>query len=1152
MVLARTVRSRSLRVFVTVAISLGVGGLLFTGLSLTLTTLGHAQVATAAVGGRVTDSSGAVVQDVTVALTNVGTGIKTVTRTNSTGVYYIGDIIPGSYALEVAKQGFATEKHSFPLAVNQTATVNFTLHAGMTETTVEVSAQGIQLETATAELGNVTDQENVNALPLNGRDFTQLTLLSPGSSPANQSGNAAGSWLVPYGNVAFPAVNGQNNNSNMYLLDGTVNFGGIRNTYGIAPILDDVQEFKVQSHNDEARFGQVLGGIVNVVTKSGTNHFHGDVWDFLRNDALDAVPYFAQNKTPLKQNQFGGTVSGPVILPHYNGRNKTFFSSSYEGLRNHTAANSLALTPTAAQLGGNFSALTGTQIYNPYSTVVDPTTGAATRQPFMCDGAGNPMPVNASNLQPSGTSCNKIPAILLDPTMVNFAQTFFPAPMDTGNPAFNQRNTTPNIIDGNEISERIEQQIGEKDRIFGRYTGWWQTTSGSGGFPNLLSNTNSYTYNLAAHWTHTFGPSTVIDVGFGRTYGDYNVNPKYVNVPANYLQQSGFAQYFYDHPGSGNLIPSMFPSGGYVGGANYQAKIHWTDIYDYRGDLHKAYGKHLFSMGASLATNGWWQPFNGSQNNFDAFQTSDGEGNGGDAMASMVLGIPSYAEVDNVYSYLHGGKAIGAYFQDQWRVTPRLTLNLGLRYDVTINPREGRASDGSNITGDFNLSNGTYVLQDPAPACSATQGTPCIPGGVLPAHVVVASNGKISQDIYDNIQPRIGFAYRLTEKTVLRGAYGIFFDNWAALTWNQSNNTQSWPNTAFIGTSGLNLTNPTAFATDPFNLGSQSFSSVLPAPDPWSQSNYFFAPHMPNARSQQYNFGIQRELSSNSTVTVNYVGARDTRLPDAITGNAAFTPGPGDPSLRSPFPYMQPEGYMTSFGNSTYNALQVSAQMKSRNGLTGQVNYTWSRVFDIGCDGYFTGCSVQDPYHPQNDRGPASFDQPHVFTASWVYPLPFGPGQKWTASNTVVNHLVGGWQVNGILSTSSGLPYNINADNSIPNTNNFFGAERANVVGNPNTGVTPLEPFNTAAFAVPAPFTFGNMGRNSLRSDWNRRLDLSIFRSFSIAEDKRLEFRFEAFNATNTPVFGIPDSFLGDPNFGLVSSTASTERQLQLALKFYF
>lgn len=241
---------------------------------------------------------------------------------------------------------------------------------------------------------------------------------------------------------------------------------------------------------------------------------------------------------------------------------------------------------------------------------------------------------------------------------------------------------------------------------------------------------------------------------------------------------------------------------------------------------------------------------------------------------------------------------------------------------------------------------------------------------------------------------------------------------------------------------------------------------------------------------------------------------------------------------------------MASIGNSTYNSLQLSTQRRSHNGLTYQIAYTWSKVTDIGC-GYST-CDIQDPYHAQNDRGPALFDLRHVFSGSWVYSLPFGAGKKWSTRNGALNRIIGGWQLNGILSFSNGLPYDVQADNAIPNTNNFFGAERADIVGNPTAGTTKIQPINTAAFAVPASFTFGNMSRNSLRSDWHRNLDLSVFRAFRISESKQLEFRFEAFNATNTPVFAIPDNFISDPNFGLVSSTANTERQLQLALKFYF
>ena len=257
---------------------------------------------------------------------------------------------------------------------------------------------------------------------------------------------------------------------------------------------------------------------------------------------------------------------------------------------------------------------------------------------------------------------------------------------------------------------------------------------------------------------------------------------------------------------------------------DYVGKLHYSNIWEYRGDFSKTIGRHSFRMGASLATDGWEQPFYGSENDFSQTQTQDGnlDSNTGDSMASMVLGVPAYAEVDNVYSLLHGGKIIGTYFQDQWRPTDKLTINWGLRYDITVNPRQGKASNGSDITGDFNFANGTYILQKPAPACSATQGAPCIPGGTLPPNVTIAKNGKIIHDNYDNVQPRIGFAYLVTQKTVLHGGYGRFYDNWAAVTENPSNYTQTWPNIAFVGApGGFNLYGPpTGLAQDPFNFGS--------------------------------------------------------------------------------------------------------------------------------------------------------------------------------------------------------------------------------------------------------------------------------------------------------------------------------------------
>ncbi|HXW92616.1 MAG TPA: TonB-dependent receptor [Terriglobales bacterium] len=1130
---------------------------LTTAMIATQVAAGQATTATATLHGTVRDPSGAVVAGATITVANVETGAKWETQSNSTGNYSLVSIAPGKYTAQVAKVGFITEKlEAVVLEVNQTATINFNLRVGSTNTIVNVSTAGLEIESSTAELGNVITTSEVNALPLNGRNFTELLLLAPGVSPANQSQNAGfGGIGNPLGTVVLPAVNGQTNRSNMFLLDGVNNYGSIRDTYGVQPTLDDIQEFKVQSHNDEAEFGQVLGGIVNLVTKSGTNQYHGDAWEFLRNDAFDAANYFNPVKIPLKQNQFGGAVGGPVILPRYNGRNKTFLYFSYEGFRSHSSANNLFLTPTAAQLNGDFSNLEsqGVQLFNPYSSVPDAATATGYfRQPFMCDSTGNALAANAMGIQANGTACDKLPSSLLNSTMVYYAKTLFPAPINTGNPSFNGRDTTPSIVRQDQISVRGDEQIGEKDRIFARYTAAWQPDSVTGGFPGLLAVTQSNNYNIAASWTHTFGPSSLWQFTFGRVSAQFNGIPAFTNAPANFLQQSGFAPAFYNHLNLGPLIPSIFVTG-YLGGSTYVGKLHYSNVWEYRGDISKTSGRHTFRMGGSLATDGWTQPFYGSQNNFDPPQTADGNGNGGDALASMMLGVPSYAEVDNVYSLLHGGKIIGGYFQDQWRVNDRLTLNLGLRYDVTINPRQGEASNGSNITGNFDFNNGTYVLQDPAPACSATQGAPCIPGGVLPAHVVIAKSGKVVTDNYDNVQPRIGFAYRLTTRTVMRGGYGRFFDNWAGVTQNQSNYTQSWPNVSFVAApNNLNIGPATAFANDPLHLGN---GPIQPPSTPFSplNVNYYTNPNLKAAYADQWNFGFQREMAANVTATINYVGSHDSRLPDVLTANAAPTPEPGNPQLRAPYPYILPMPYYQNLAVSSYNALQLSSQIRSRGGLSSTLAYTWSKALNNGCDGYFSICDIQDPYNVSRDRGPATFDSTNIFAASFMYQLPFGAGKRFSSGSAWVNHIIGNWQINGIATLSSGLRYDVQTYNpSISNTNNLYGSERANLVGDPYLNVTRTNPINVQAFAIPAPFTFGDMGRNSLVSDWNKDLDVSFFRAFPISESKRFEFRAEAFNVTNTPVFAIPDNGISDPTFGVVSSTANTARELQLALKFYF
>ncbi len=373
------------------------------------------------------------------------------------------------------------------------------------------------------------------------------------------------------------------------------------------------------------------------------------------------------------------------------------------------------------------------------------------------------------------------------------------------------------------------------------------------------------------------------------------------------------------------------------------------------------------------------------------------------------------------------------------------------------------------------------------------------------------------------------------------------------MTENQSNYTQSWPNVAFIATpNNLNIGVPTAHANDPFNLGS---APIKPASSPFSPDNinFYTDPHLKNAYSDEWNFGVQRQLSTQATVTINYVGSRTERIPNTLTANAAPTPGPGDPQLRAPYPYILPMPYMQNKGSANYNALQISAQLQSSHGLTGTFAYTWSKTIDEGCGGYNNFCDVQNPYDIAADRSVTGTDEPNIFVASFLYQLPFGNGGIWRSSSGFVNYVIGGWQINGIVSASSGTAYDVQTnDSSIANTNNLYGAERADVVGDPHANTDSIHPINTAAFAIPAPFTFGNMPRNSLRNPWSSNLDLSVFRSFSLPKNTRLEFRVEAFNALNQVIFGEPDNGLEDPNFGVVSATANTERQLQVAGKFYF
>src|SRR5882724_3948439 len=374
--------------------------------------------ASSAIKGTVYDASGGIVPGAAVVLHNTATNLDRTTSSNEAGAYVIPDIQPGDYNLKISKEGFKTiVQAGISLAVNQTATFDVTLSTGSISDSVTVTAEALTLEASTAELGVAVVKQQVNDLPLNGRNFTQLLNLTPGVSTVNVSQNSAtsgGIWSNPIGTFSYPSVNGQTNRSNLYLLDGINNQGSFGSTYAIPPIVDGIQEFKVQSHNDDAAFGGALGGIINVVSKSGTAQFHGSLWEFVRNTDFDARNPFLKKVTPFQQNQFGAAVGGPLFVPgHHSGSQKTFFFAAYEGFRLHTAAANLFKVPTAAELGGNLTTVGGVplagQVFNPYSIVANPSSKTGfSNSPFLCDSSGNPSP-DTNKIQSSGTPCNKIP-----------------------------------------------------------------------------------------------------------------------------------------------------------------------------------------------------------------------------------------------------------------------------------------------------------------------------------------------------------------------------------------------------------------------------------------------------------------------------------------------------------------------------------------------------------------------------------------------------------------------------------------------------------------------------------------------------------------------------------------------------------------------
>jgi hypothetical protein len=500
----------------------------------------------------------------------------------------------------------------------------------------------------------------------------------------------------------------------------------------------------------------------------------------------------------------------------------------------------------------------------------------------------------------------------------------------------------------------------------------------------------------------------------------------------------------------------------------------------------------------------------------------------------------------------------GFYGQDQWKIRDNLTINFGLRYDLSTIPVT------NNIVGNyydiFDFNKGVDIIQKMPPPCSTTQFAPCIPGGSLPAHVVVSSQpGKLFFADKANIQPRFGISYSFRPNTVVHGGYGRTYDNWAAVE-QSAQNENSWLMQTSVLVANQNsqpgLTSSTVVtAENPL----VNFGGDFPAPTPFSSIGWSTAPQFKIAYSDQWTLGVQQKVAGAGVWTINYVGSRGRNLDYAPVANTAQSPGPGAVSPRTPFPYMPQSFFDRPIGQLDYNALETSLQGRSRvTGLTYLVSYTWSKGLNYGTDGWYGigTTSIENPYNFKGDRSVTGYDLPQVFTAGWVWAVPIGKG-GFSTGNRISDYMLGNWQINGIATLESGRPYTVGDEGDIANTGNFnfvgSGYERPNRVGNPKPQhQTPSQWINPAAFVAPAQYTLGNTPRNSLRTEPFKNLDASLFREFPAFESMKLQLRLDSFNSFNHPVWGDPNTCQNCQNFGVVTSTVSNARQLQLSGKIVF
>ena len=1073
----------------------------------------------------VTDPSGAVVVGAAVTARQTETGLSRETITDRSGSYVLLELPVGHYHLQVEAKGFQEYlQDGITLNVDETAAVSARLALGSEKQQVLVRADAELIEPTVTSMGKVVEQQELEDLPLNGRNFSQLGLLQPGVVPLTPGIAEAGGSLR---NGQAYAVNGQRPESNNFLIDGANNFNGVDGGFVLKPPVDAIAEFRIITHSANAEFGNALGSTTNLITRSGTNQVHGTLWEFFRNDALDANDYFALTTEPLKQNQFGGTVGGPIR------KDKTFFFAFYEGFRNRQGETELTTVPSAAERSGNFAELcpegfTAGFCNNPNNQLFNVFANA-------------PYP---NNQIPQG-QINSVSQTLLS---------FFPLPNDGAN-LFSATQTLSNNTD--QFGIKVDHYLSARDTLNFRYmfdqlSQVDPLSPGGATVPGFPVGENQRAQSFVAQDTHTFSPTVVgvARLSFLRNkflFGEHEDHQLPSSLGFQYTPSLDIA-----------AGPPFIQISGYsdVGDPITGPRNTYEDVFDYSASLSWVHGKHELKFGGGyqhqginmlqgIATNGFFV--------FEPFPITD-------AFASFLTGQP-VVFLQGIGSFsrgIRGGNA-NAYVQDTFKVTSLFTINAGLRYEL---PEP--FSEIHNRLSLFEPGKQSLLMPN-APTGLLYPGDPGVPAGLIPTDMKAFA-------------PRFGIAWDPDShgNLLITSSYGMFYEPYYTGQGGPLQAPISAP--PFLGTPQISLPD---FA-DPFN-GNPAMPGTF-SPD---LTNLTLSPTLTLPYTQDWDLNLQRSFGSDWLFEIGYVGTKGTHLPRFIEANpAVFVPGyvNGQPISNSSNADQRrlysgctladspsackfsSTGEIAGIANSAYNALESSLRKRLGHGLSFLLSYTWSKDIDDVSSLNITGSAAtpvagendlaQDPFNLAAERGLSLFDARNRFVGSYEWALPFwNHGQNWYQS------ALGGWQLNGIATLMSGTPFTVFDSNDVAAQGSApeitgFSPQRPNLIGNPNHGPRSVSTWlNASAYQRLDPVAnagqFGTEGRNVNIGPGYADWDFAALKNFRAGESKQIQFRSELFDILNRTNFRLPDCDISSPTFNHILE-AESPRQVQFALKFVY